>query len=38
MARENRIERFTTHWQRTLPNEPYYDERYTWDDYDPAYR
>ena len=38
MNSENRIERFATHWQRNLKNEPYYDARYGWDDYDPAYR
>jgi hypothetical protein len=36
--KDNRIEKFTTHWQRTFENEPYYDKRYTWEDYDPAYR
>jgi hypothetical protein len=38
MARENRIERFTTHFQNTFKDEPYYDARYGWDDYDPAYK
>ena len=38
MKGENRVERFTTHFKRSLQNEPYYDARYGWDDYDPAYR
>jgi hypothetical protein len=38
MARENRIERFTTHWQNAFKKEPYYDSRYEWEDFDPAYR
>ncbi len=38
MKGENRIERFTTHWQRKFKDEPYYDSRYEWDDFDPAYR
>ena len=38
MKPENRIERFTTHWQENFQNEPYYNSRYSWDDYDPAYR
>ena len=35
---ENRIEKFTTHWKKDYQAEPYYDSRYSWDDYDPAYR
>ena len=38
MTNENRIERFSTHWQRNFMNEPYYSTRYTWEDFDPAYR
>ena len=38
MKSENRIERFTTHWQRAYKDEPYYSEKYSWDDFDPAYR
>ena len=38
MKDENRIEKFSTHWQRNFENEPYYSDRYSWDDYDPAYR
>jgi len=38
MARDNRIEKFTTHWRNDYTREPYYDARYSWDDYDPAYR
>jgi hypothetical protein len=38
MKSENRIERFTTHWQKAFKDEPYYNERYEWDDFDPAYR
>lgn len=38
MTRENRIERFTTHLKNAFKDEPYYDSRYNWDDYDPAYR
>jgi hypothetical protein len=38
MARDNRIERFTTHFQENYKKEPYYSDRNTWDDYDPAYR
>ena len=38
MKRDNRIERFSTHWQRNFMNEPYYSSRYTWEDFDPAYR
>ena len=38
MARENRIEKFSTHWKNDYQAEPYYDSRYSWDDYDPAYR
>ena len=38
MKPENRIERFTTHWQSTFKDEPYYSEKYSWDDFDPAYR
>jgi hypothetical protein len=38
MKGENRIEKFTTHWKRKFTDEPYYDARYTYDDYDPAYR
>jgi hypothetical protein len=38
MARENRIEKYSTHFRDNLKNEPYYDARYGWDDYDPAYR
>jgi hypothetical protein len=38
MKTENRIERFTTHWQRNFKDEPYYSEKYSWDDFDPAYR
>ena len=38
MKRENRIERFSTHWQQNFMNEPYYSSRYTWEDFDPAYR
>ncbi len=34
----NRIERFTTHWQRKFKDEPYYNTRYEWEDFDPAYR
>ena len=34
----NRIERFTTHWQKYFTKEPYYDSKYSWEDYDPAYR
>jgi hypothetical protein len=36
--KDNRIERFTTHFQQNFTKEPYYDSRYSWDDYDPAYR
>ena len=38
MGDDNRIERFTTHWQRNFTREPYYSTRYTWEDFDPAYR
>ena len=38
MAGENRIEKFSTHWKNDYTHEPYYDSRYSWDDYDPAYR
>jgi len=38
MKTENRIERFTTHWQRAFKDEPYYSDKYSWDDFDPAYR
>ena len=38
MKPENRIEKFSTHWQDNFKDEPYYNERYSWDDYDPAYR
>jgi hypothetical protein len=38
MKPENRIERFTTHWQKQYTHEPYYNARYGWDDFDPAYR
>ena len=38
MKTENRIERFTTHWQRAFKDEPYYSEKYSWEDFDPAYR
>jgi hypothetical protein len=38
MKDENRIERFTTHWQRNFKDEPYYSEKYSWEDFDPAYR
>jgi hypothetical protein len=38
MKRTNRIERFSTHWQKNYTREPYYDARYSWDDFDPAYR
>ena len=38
MKPENRIERFTTHWQRNFKDEPYYSDKYSWDDFDPAYR
>ena len=38
MKDENRIERFTTHWQRDFKDEPYYSEKYSWEDFDPAYR
>jgi hypothetical protein len=38
MKPENRIERFSTHWQKNFKNEPYYNSRYSWDDFDPAYR
>ena len=38
MKTENRIERFTTHWQKTFKDEPYYSAKYSWDDFDPAYR
>jgi len=38
MKSENRIERFTTHWQRAYKDEPYYSDKYSWDDFDPAYR
>ena len=38
MKRENRIERFATHWQKKHTHEPYYRPRYTWEDFDPAYR
>ena len=38
MKSENRIEKFTTHWQERFQKEPYYNSRYSWDDYDPAYR
>jgi len=38
MKRENRIEKFTAHWQNAFTKEPYYNSRHTWDDYDPAYR
>ena len=36
--KENRIEKWTAHWQKSYENEPYYNKRYGWDDYDPAYR
>ena len=38
MKPENRIEKFTTHWESRYKDEPYYNERYSWDDFDPAYR
>lgn len=38
MAKDNRIERYTTHWKKTFQNEPYYDARYSWEDFDPAYK
>jgi len=38
MKKDNRIERFTTHWQRAFKDEPYYNSRYEWEDFDPAYR
>jgi hypothetical protein len=38
MKPENRIEKFSTHWQNSFKDEPYYNDRYSWDDYDPAYR
>ena len=38
MKTENRIERFTTHWQRNFKDEPYYSSKYSWEDFDPAYR
>ncbi len=38
MTGENRIERFATHWQQNFQSEPYYSDRHSWDDYDPAYR
>jgi hypothetical protein len=38
MKSENRIERFATHWERNYKNEPYYSDKYSWDDFDPAYR
>ena len=38
MKRTNRIERFTTHWQKNYMREPYYDARSSWEDFDPAYR
>jgi len=38
MKPENRIEKFSTHWQSNFEKEPYYSDRYSWDDYDPAYR
>jgi len=28
MKPENRIERFTTHWEKTYKDEPYYNPRY----------
>ena len=38
MATDNRIEKFSQHWHKQYMYEPYYDSRYTWDDFDPAYR
>jgi hypothetical protein len=38
MKHENRIERFSTHWHQNFKNEPYYSNRYSWEDFDPAYR
>jgi hypothetical protein len=38
MKPENRIEKFSTHWQKNFTSEPYYSDRYSFDDYDPAYR
>jgi hypothetical protein len=38
MTTENRIEKFNEHWQKQYKKEPYYDAKYTWDDFDPAYR
>ena len=38
MKRDNRIERFSTHWQKSYRDEPYYNPRYSWEDFDPAYR
>ena len=37
MKRDNRIERFSTHWQKSYRDEPYYNPRYSWEDFDPAY-
>ena len=34
MKPENRIERFTTHWQKQYTHEPYYNARYGWDDFE----
>jgi len=38
MKSDNRIERFSTHWEKNFRDEPYYNSRYDWDDFDPAYR
>jgi hypothetical protein len=38
MTRKNRIEHFSTHWQKKYQSEPYYNPTYSWDDFDPAYR
>ncbi|MEZ5499059.1 MAG: hypothetical protein R3E77_06485 [Steroidobacteraceae bacterium] len=38
MEKFNRIEKYTTHWHDQFNKEPYFQTRYQWSDYDPAYR
>ena len=39
MKAENRIERFSTHWQQSLQERALLQRRvYSWEDFDPAYR
>ena len=38
MKRENRIERFTTHWQRKVQERALLQRALPWEDFDPAYR